>query len=220
LWLSHKTEHSPDIVTGAAESHVEQPQTPATPAGAGLSKAETPNASETVSIGIPAHPGIYSYRGIELGESRARVKAKLKAIGYRTLDCEYNDWEVCSTKDTPDPGVSNMSVSFMHDRLLILAFDFNPSELFDKYVDAVTGTYGPPSRPPHPNSNIMRGMVADWQDALVEPCRVIRVITTKDFSNHNNSALIGSFSLTLIDPSSSEGAPINVDKCAVLTKDE
>jgi hypothetical protein len=189
------------------------------PAGADLSKAQTPNTSETVSIGIPAHPGIYSYRGIELGESQARVTAKLKAIGYGTLDCEHNDWEVCSTKETPDPGVSDMMVSFKHGRLLILSFGFSPSEL-GKYVDAVTGTYGPPSKPLRPGDNNGK-MIADWQDALVEPCRVIRVMTSKDFSYPNRGALVGSFSLTLMDSSSvPEGVPINVDKCADLAKDE
>ena len=144
-------------------------------------------------IGLPVHHNSYSYRGIELGESQAKVMAKLKEFGYLTW--ENNGLNRYTANENPEAGISRMNVWFKHSRLQDLAFGFDPSYIND-YLNAVTMTYGPLtySRP----VAVGHGTMTIWKTRAVEPCDAIGVT---DDTDPDDATHTGGFGLAHLDSS-------------------
>lgn len=148
-------------------------------------------------IGLPVHHNSYSYRGIELGESQAKVMARLKEFGYLTW--ENNGLNRYTANENPEAGISGMDVWFKHGRLQDLTFGFDPSSNND-YLNAVTATYGPLtySRP----TAIGHGTMTLWLTRAVEPCDSIAVtIGVTDATDSTDATLVAGFDLQHMDSS-------------------
>jgi hypothetical protein len=132
------------------------------------SRAASIDTDPKVLIGLPVHQGTYAYRGIQVGDSQAKVLAKLKESGYATW--ENNGLERYTAKETPEAGISGMNVWFKHKRLEDLSFNFDAAYV-DAYLNAVTTIYGPFTN--HPNMG--SGTETAWISRSFEPCDTIAI---------------------------------------------
>jgi hypothetical protein len=87
LWSSRSLGPKSVEVAPKGEANDQQIQpAPAVAAVSETAQVKMINADPKALMGLPVHHGSYVYRGIEVGDSQAKVMAKLKEFGYLTWE--------------------------------------------------------------------------------------------------------------------------------------
>jgi hypothetical protein len=152
-------------------------------------------------IGAPVHPGIFSYKGIELGQPQAEVMSALRNLGYHALKDDTGLGRYISRKETPTTCAGGINVFFNRGRLDDLTIDFDPS-CVDNYLNALSSTYGPYTG--HPKMDRDRTTYGpkstEWLSRRVEPCDALAVV---DYTFRSDSGVqhMAVFQLTRLDSS-------------------